>query len=188
MSQCEHHICANSTFSWWGAYLSTDPCPIVPWLTGAFPPAFRIGHPDGWREIEIAPVGGAKRSSVSPRRATSARSLGAGAPAIASQVSSASNSVLPAEAAAARRPRSVATARTRSAKSGSVSDRDELEPLPEQHRVGQLAFRADDGDPLAEARKEAAAPGRHPVVERSQQHVGGGEKGAEPLGGKQRPA
>jgi hypothetical protein len=56
MSQCEHHICANSTFSWWGAFLSTDPSPIVPWLTGVAWP-LRMRHPEGWREIEIIPDG-----------------------------------------------------------------------------------------------------------------------------------
>jgi hypothetical protein len=30
MTRCEHHVIANSSFSWWGAFLSGDPHPIYP--------------------------------------------------------------------------------------------------------------------------------------------------------------
>lgn len=29
MTQCSHHVVANSSFSWWGAWLSRDPCKLV---------------------------------------------------------------------------------------------------------------------------------------------------------------
>ena len=54
MSLCRHHICANSTFSWWGAFMSSDPSPIVPWLLDVSPEAFRAARPAHWRELEIA--------------------------------------------------------------------------------------------------------------------------------------
>ena len=54
MSQCEQHICSNSTFSWWGAFLSTNPSPIVPWLRGVAWPV-RMTQPEGWRELEVLP-------------------------------------------------------------------------------------------------------------------------------------
>jgi Glycosyl transferase family 11 len=55
MTKCEHHICSNSTFAWWGAFLSADPQPIVPWIVGV-PDTFRARHPSDWHEIEITVV------------------------------------------------------------------------------------------------------------------------------------
>ncbi len=31
MSKCDYHILSNSTYSWWGAFLSNDKNPIYPW-------------------------------------------------------------------------------------------------------------------------------------------------------------
>lgn len=55
MTRCQHHICANSTFSWWGAFLSSDRRPIVPWLVGSLPEVFRRIHPAEWREFVLEP-------------------------------------------------------------------------------------------------------------------------------------
>lgn len=53
MTRCHHHVCANSTFSWWGAFLSADRRPIVPWIVGSLPEPFRRIHPAEWREIVL---------------------------------------------------------------------------------------------------------------------------------------
>jgi Glycosyl transferase family 11 len=52
MSRCDHHVCANSTFSWWGAFLSRDERPIAPWLPGVLPDNFKRVFPRHWRLIE----------------------------------------------------------------------------------------------------------------------------------------
>lgn len=56
MAEAEHHVISNSTYAWWGAYLSADPSPIYPshWFgqivasyTNAalmFPPQWRQVH------------------------------------------------------------------------------------------------------------------------------------------------
>lgn len=54
MSRCKHHIIANSSFSWWGAWLSTDPTGIViapnAWYTKA---SMNTGDlvPENWIQL-----------------------------------------------------------------------------------------------------------------------------------------
>lgn len=61
MSRCHRHIISNSTYSWWGAYLSDDPHPIYPdnWF------GQRLSHvdssilfPDHWVKVADPTQGG----------------------------------------------------------------------------------------------------------------------------------
>jgi Glycosyl transferase family 11 len=56
MAGCERHVTANSTFSWWGAFLSSDPAPIYPRYADA-PPRPGKYHPPGWVELLVTPAG-----------------------------------------------------------------------------------------------------------------------------------
>jgi hypothetical protein len=53
MSHCAHHITANSTFSWWGAWLNSNPGKIVlaPAKWYRIHPSMQL--PDGWIGIEF---------------------------------------------------------------------------------------------------------------------------------------
>lgn len=56
MSLCKDNIIANSTFSWWGAYLNANPCKNVCYPSTWFQP--KVGHdtshlcPEDWTAIE----------------------------------------------------------------------------------------------------------------------------------------
>lgn len=54
MADCVGHIIPNSTFSWWGAFLSDNPQPIYPavWYGPALKHIdWRLQIPPGWREV-----------------------------------------------------------------------------------------------------------------------------------------
>lgn len=55
IASCTEHIISNSTFSWWGAFLSGNRFPIYPsrWFNSAVPgyERWELGMPDTWRKF-----------------------------------------------------------------------------------------------------------------------------------------
>lgn len=52
-SRCTRQVCANPTFSWWGAFLSDDLSPTVPWIPSVGPGSFRQLNFPRWHEIVV---------------------------------------------------------------------------------------------------------------------------------------
>lgn len=57
MSTCNHHIIANSSYSWWGAWLNADEnkrvfAPDI-WAQGSMNTRFRDTIPESWKKIPI---------------------------------------------------------------------------------------------------------------------------------------
>jgi hypothetical protein len=58
MMLCNRHIIANSTFSWWAAYLSNDEAPIFPsrWFGPAYADVpWRAMFDQRWIEVDASP-------------------------------------------------------------------------------------------------------------------------------------
>ena len=58
MSNCHHHINANSTFSWWGAYFNSSPLKIVCYPNIWFGVNLQDKQmhdlcPEKWKKIEV---------------------------------------------------------------------------------------------------------------------------------------
>lgn len=54
-----HHCCANSTFSWWGAFLSDDPSPVYPSVWhGNLRSHINVSlmFPPSWRRVSVEPL------------------------------------------------------------------------------------------------------------------------------------
>jgi Glycosyl transferase family 11 len=65
MAGCDEHILSNSTYAWWGAFLSNNPSPIYPsnwfgWRVSEFTDA-SIMFPESWREVHDPTMGGVTR-------------------------------------------------------------------------------------------------------------------------------
>lgn len=63
MAGCDEHVLSNSTYAWWGAYLSNNPSPIYPshwfgWRVNGYTDA-SLMFPEGWREVDDPTMGGA---------------------------------------------------------------------------------------------------------------------------------
>jgi hypothetical protein len=59
MSVCDHNIIANSTFSWWGAYLNANPKKVVCypslWFAAGVSHDTRDMFPEAWKKINVNP-------------------------------------------------------------------------------------------------------------------------------------
>lgn len=62
MARCDEHIISNSTYAWWGAFLSENPAPIYPsnwfgWRIRDWTDA-RLMFPESWQQVEDPTQGG----------------------------------------------------------------------------------------------------------------------------------
>jgi hypothetical protein len=63
MAHAASVVTANSTFSWWGAYLNRTPGKrvLMPWLGPERVGRFHDIIPHGWRQVGVRPADGVAR-------------------------------------------------------------------------------------------------------------------------------